>query len=865
MEELKENNVDSGFNLEKSIEHIKHYLPSQWALKDFIHHNTLHAFQHKSFFEGLNDAYEVFGYKVTLSISEFQAEYKKGRITDEAIQSVLTKNFENESQCQEWKTEMFEPYQDHDFDARIGNLRENWRNNLGIDMDAMVYPTLFRLLSNYLDQGVSIWKFPITDQSFIGAIREMEKNGLVSIFRRGRAKKLIAQETITTEDLLNILVGKNQDLYKTYLFDQQFEHNGWSGFVSEVEKNGWMLLDHRQIKTSELIFLECLMEIDALDYKFGEGKWFPLEDYLDSKPQTLFDNILESKVFTIAKLWQEAFEWSYYLPVLKGLIDNDKKKKVNRLDFQTIMCIDDRICSWRRHIEELAPNCQTFSTPGFFGLDMVFQPEGGKFYTKVCPMPMTPQYLVKEVSKEEVFSSLRKKVTAKITKNKIHHHDTDIHFSEHAHNSILGWISSQFIGFFSALNLVSAVLFPRRSAATSSPFNHMEKNYPLAIENQTGATEDKFHLGYTIDEMATRVFNMMSSIGLKRDFAPIVYVIGHGSTSTNNPYFAGYDCGACSGRAGSVNARVFCQMINKPEVRYILKTKGVNIPDETIFMGGLHDTTQDVVQFFDKDIVYTDSLRAAHIENKKKLRAALLLNAKERSRRFENIDSTSSLSKIHKLIKKRAISFFEPRPEYNHATNALCIVGRRDMTKGLFLDRRAFLNSYDYQLDTDGKFLQGILNAAAPVCGGINLEYYFSRTDNQKLGSGTKLPHNVVGLFGVANGIEGDLRPGLPAQMIEIHEPLRLMIIVEQLPDIILSAIQANNATYEWFINEWIHLICFHPIDKTMLEFKAGNFSPIILPAHSTPVESSKELMIKFELSSENLPVVLIENNTYSS
>lgn len=38
-----------------------------------------------------------------------------------------------------------------------------------------------------------------------------------------------------------------------------------------------------------------------------------------------------------------------------------------------------------------------------------------------------------------------------------------------------------------------------------------------------------------------------------------------------------------------------------------------------------------------------------------------------------------------------------------------------------------------------------------PVCGGINLEYYFSRVDNQKLGAGTKLPHNVMGLFGVAN------------------------------------------------------------------------------------------------------------------
>ncbi|MFN5847927.1 MAG: putative inorganic carbon transporter subunit DabA, partial [Chitinophagales bacterium] len=209
--------------------------------------------------------------------------------------------------------------------------------------------------------------------------------------------------------------------------------------------------------------------------------------------------------------------------------------------------------------------------------------------------------------------------------------------------------------------------------------------------------------------------------------------------------------------------------------------------------------------------------------------------------------------------KKRAVSFFEPRPEYNHATNALCIIGRRQMTKGLFLDRRAFLNSYDYRIDKDGKYLQGIVNAAAPVCGGINLEYYFSRTDNQKLGSGSKLPHNVMGLIGVANGIEGDLRPGLPSQMVEIHEPVRLMMIVEQFPDIIIDAIQANAATYEWFINEWIHLICYHPINHMMMKFQNGEFKEIQISKEMTPKMSSSQLLEAFMNQSEQLPVTLIQ------
>ncbi len=110
--------------------------------------------------------------------------------------------------------------------------------------------------------------------------------------------------------------------------------------------------------------------------------------------------------------------------------------------------------------------------------------------------------------------------------------------------------------------------------------------------------------------------------------------------------------------------------------------------------------------------------------------------------------------------------------------------------------------SYNYKIDLDGKFLSTIIKPIGPVCGGINLEYYFSRVDNSKLGAGTKLPHNVMGLIGVANGIDGDLRAGLPSQMIEVHDPIRLMVIVEHFPEIVLKAIQVTPETYEWFVNE---------------------------------------------------------------
>src|SRR6185295_14804698 len=121
--------------------------------------------------------------------------------------------------------------------------------------------------------------------------------------------------------------------------------------------------------------------------------------------------------------------------------------------------------------------------------------------------------------------------------------------------------------------------------------------------------------------------------------------------------------------------------------------KGVEIPKTTQFLGGLHDTTRDEIVFFDEDSL-TPENNKNHQRNEGIFSQALDINSKERSRRFVNVNTKRSPATIHEEVKLRSVSLFEPRPEYNHATNTLCIVGRRELTKNLFLDRRAFLNSY---------------------------------------------------------------------------------------------------------------------------------------------------------------------------
>ena len=283
----------------------------------------------------------------------------------------------------------------------------------------------------------------------------------------------------------------------------------------------------------------------------------------------------------------------------------------------------------------------------------------------------------------------------------------------------------------------------------------------------------------------------------------------------------------------------------------------------------MHDTAADEIDFYDLDIL-TEKNNNIHQKSIEVFEKALDLNAKERSRRFASINTKSEIKNIRKAIKARSVSLFEPRPELGHGTNTLCIVGNRAMTKGIFLDRRAFLNSYNYKNDLDGKYLVGVMKPLGPVCGGINLEYYFSRVDNHKLGAGTKLPHNVVGLFGVANSSDGDLRPGLPWQMIEVHDPLRLMIIVEHFPDVILKTIQSSDEMYEWYKHEWVHLIAVNPENNSLSYFKDGNFIPYHTLAKeihffkdvNALIEGAKEMETNHivHATQENLPVYLHQN-----
>lgn len=526
-------------------------------------------------------------------------------------------------------------------------------------------------------------------------------------------------------------------------------------------------------------------------------------------------------------VWLDAYERHYQHGLFQALRANHQRgrwaQRERRAEAQICFCMDEREESFRRHLEELNPAIETLGAAGFFGVAMNFKALDDSHFSPLCPVVVVPAHQVEEVAQPNASQILATHNSGRRFAQRIAYWLNQTLRS----NLLLAYPLLYGLAPFALTRLLAKTLTPAVEQSLEATLHQRlipsvpTRLHFVAAPDARGASPEQPQAGFSDEEQAVRVAQFLKTTGLTYGFARLVAIMGHGSTSQNNPHEAAHDCGACGGKRGGPNARLFAAMANRPAVRHRLKDQGIAIPDDTWFVGGQHDTCSDRITWYDLDLLppaFNEDFHRFHTT----LIAADQAAAAERCRRFASAGGALPPRAGLRHVELRSDDLSQVRPEFGHATNAAALIGRRSVSQGLFLDRRMFLISYDPSQDPDGLIVENILLTAGPVGAGINLEYYFSTVNNERLGCGTKIPHNVTGLFGVMEGASSDLRTGLPLQMVEIHEAMRLQIIVEAKTTVLEQIYGRQAALRELIDGGWVHLSAIDPDNGRIFVFQRG-------------------------------------------
>ncbi len=514
-------------------------------------------------------------------------------------------------------------------------------------------------------------------------------------------------------------------------------------------------------------------------------------------------------------IWLRAYERHYHEQVYNALTQNhgrgpwaERGGEAGRPSAQLIFCMDDREESIRRHLEELDPAIETLGAAAHFNVFQYWKPLDSEKTIPLCPVVAVPTHETREVPAKgqeataalhQRRRSLRLAIKERLFQSTRLQPLLSLPIMAVAAPLSLAVLAGKVFAPFRTGSLIEGLRrrFDKEGIVTDTIFT--------AEQQRSDATPDAPQLGFSDVEQADRCEAFLKNNGMLRDFARLVVIMGHGSMSQNNPHLAAYDCGACSGRHSGANARIFAAFANRPEVRAILCERGIIIEEDAWFIGAEHNTCDEQIHWYDLDKVpesHRDDLEQLHAAVAESVR----LSAHERARRFASAPDTEKLGleKAYRHSIGRSMDFSQARPELGHATNGFAFIGRRAATRGAFFDRRSFLISYDPNTDADGKVIERLLLANGPVGAGINLEYYFSTVNNEGYGCGSKVTHNLSGLLGVMHGASDDLRTGLPRQMIEIHEAMRLLVVVEAKTELLTEIYLRQPPLQELIGNGWL-------------------------------------------------------------
>lgn len=659
----------------------------------------------------------------------------------------------------------------------------------------------------YWDEGQSAWRMPWRDRRPYAAWRLAAAHdrtpdvmGLAG-FRR-RVANLPEDPHATVATVLERL-GVPEAAREIYLQCALGTIGGWAAYA---RYQGWQreLSGETDDSLVQLLAIRLAWE-GALFGSIAEPGFRPAWRKAVGRMSTL--KVAEPTADLILDgVLQDAYEGGFQRQIRDRLTTTAQAgpgKPDQRPAVQAAFCIDVRSEVFRRAFETASPRVETLGFAGFFGFPIEYVPIGQHRGGAQCPVLLKPKFIVCETVQDASDAERRRVLDRRIVLRRVHKA-----WKAFKTAAVSSFSYVETAGLLSGAKLVSDTLGLTRTVAHPA-----EVGLSDDIRRRVGPDLSPSELagrrtGFTSGERVAMAETVLRAMSLREGFARLVLLVGHGSSTVNNPHGSGLDCGACGGHTGEANARVAASILNDRAVRAGLADRGIVIPEDTWFVAGLHDTTTDDVSLFELD--RAPSSHAAEIEDLRGWLAAAAALARAERATLLGI-APADRTRLAAAFNQRSRDWSQVRPEWGLAGNAAFIAAPRHRTRDLDLQGRAFLHSYDWQQDTSFGVLELIMTAPLVVASWINLQYYGSTVDNRAFGSGNKVLHNVVGTFGVLEGNGGDLRTGLPWQSVHdgtklVHEPVRLSAYIEAPRVEIERVLRAHEGVRQLVENGWLHL-----------------------------------------------------------
>ena len=702
---------------------------------------------------------------------------------------------------------------------------------------ADIVGALGQFCSSYYDQGQSAWQHPWKGSPLFQAWKETaQRDAAMTVLGWRSFRQQLAKVPAEMNEALAWAVntlGVPETQLEDYLHTLLMEVRGWAGHVQyEVREKGM----HGVQDDSLLHLLTIRLVYDALllqsfaSHSLSEF-WPPSAEVSVGSQETW-----------VKYVWQLADEaaWLRELSAKLAPRKAEHRQKPLRPAVQGVFCIDVRSEVFRRSLEATSPDIETLGFAGFFGLPIEYIPFGEHRGRSQCPVLLKPAFKVRETlkvaSEEEKTHALRKVRLAKR--------------ASYAWNSF----KTSAISCFSFVEAAGLAFGPKLwSDAFSLRLPGMRSSKVQGPQLSKDACAS--NSGIPLESQVQLALGALTGMGLRKNFARLVLLCGHGSDTTNNPYGSGLDCGACGGHAGDANARVAAAILNHPEVRQALKGHGIEIPEDTVFIAGLHHTTTDHVSLFD-----VEEVPASHQADLAQLQSWLEQAGRAaRRERAPLLGLDGKQETLDREIELRSRDWSQVRPEWGLAGNAAFIAAPRSRTAGVSLGGRAFLHNYNSQEDVENRILESIMTAPMIVANWINLQYYASTANPAIYGSGTKVTHNVVGVLGVCQGNGGDLQTGLPLQSVHdgqkwVHEPLRLHVVLEAPRERIDDVLAKHAPVRQLLENGWLIVFAMEREGEQLFRWLPGGTWKPIIPAMTGGQTASAAGVLERKTPAEHHP-----------